>query len=183
MTDKTGPGGHTGYSDQDLQILGSWFDLTGYLMINLDHSSSRRFATIIMARCQTREDALFVHHLAPDRTWPVAVGGTSATPRKTYTVWVANDRALDLLQDLQPYVHVQKRALALMIKALRDYEIIKDPQFLKEDPVVKRAKRRIQQARRELRAANQKAAPRKREIRRALAEIQKNNNQNKETQP
>lgn len=182
MTDKPGPGQRTGYSDQDLQILGSWFDLTGYLMINLDQSSARKFATVILARCQTREDALFVHHLAPDRTWSVAVGGTSAVPRKSYSVWVANDRALDLLEDLQPYVHVQERALALMIKALRDYEIVKDPQFLKEDPIVKRAKRRIQRARREMRAANQKAAPRKREIRRALAEINKNN-QNKETQP
>ena len=89
-------------------------------------------------------------------------------------------KARDLLLDMQPYVHVQKRSLEIMIRALADYEIIKDPQFLPEDPIVKRAKRRIQRARRDLRAANQQASRRKRELRRQLAEIKKHE---QETQP
>lgn len=165
----------TGYSAETLRRLASWFDPTGYLMINSARrlATDRSFATILLTKTNDREESLEVHHMAPDRSWPVGVGGTSSQPRRFYQVPVVISKARDLLLDMQPYVHVQKRSLEIMIRALADYEIIKDPQFLPEDPIVKRAKRRIQRARRDLRAANQQASRRKRELRRQLAEIKK----------
>ena len=178
--DKTGP--RTGYSEETLKFLASWFDPTGYLSINSARyaTSARGFATILLTRTQSREDSLRIHHCAPDRTWPVGVGGTSATPRKRYEVLVSIPKAQALLQDMHPYVHVQRRGLEIMIRALYDYEILTDKQFLPEDPIIKRTKRRVQQARRDLRAANIEASRRKRELRRVLAEITK---REQETQP